>query len=119
MEEGIATGEPDGRSNLPAQLIFTVRFYQESLSIDPVSFTQAGEIVVSNDGRSQAKRLTRRIGTKWEAAFRDDRELRKQVRNMYISSVEAGDFDRLGNPIIGEGRNRLLWIHQVTVTINP
>jgi hypothetical protein len=74
----------------------------------------AGSLVITKEGRQQARDTCRMVFANWREAFLADTELEAQTNGLVVGRAEAGDKDRFGSfyeEVTSVG-TRILWLHQ-------
>lgn len=101
--------------NLPATIPFAVRIYAVAMKgrMTELGFDPGPE---PKDARGEAKTLTRSIYASWYAAFDKDRR-RLGVREARVATIEIGDSDALGNPMIDLTGTNMLFVFRANVLV--
>lgn len=107
-EDGSTYEGASDRSRLPGAMLFSVRFYYPSMPV-------RGE----RDGRAEAKSITRKLHGAWREAMLSDLDLRRLIRDVRITTTEAGDVDAMGGSRTDERGESILWMHRSVVQVMP
>ncbi len=103
------------RSKLPGIMPFAVRIYKPALKgrlkPDGVTFD------IKTDARGEAKAECRRLWGLWYEEFRADRLLKKIVQRVRIAATEQGDADALGNPLIDDTGQNVLYVFRANLEV--
>lgn len=68
------------------------------------------------DGRQEARRVTRRVYSAWRAALYADLELWNLAERVTLGRAESGDHDQVGNPFsIPNRQDTALWVTAAAV----
>ena len=90
----------------PAVIDVGIRIYHPSLVTDNLGTYE--------DGRQEARRITRQVYSAGRESFYADEELASMVERITLGRVEAADHDQIGNPFSPDRGNTVLWVHAAT-----
>jgi hypothetical protein len=79
----------------------------------------SGSLVITKEGRQEARDKCRMVFANWRQAFLGDIELEKQTNGLVVGRAESGDKDRHGTfyeEVTSVG-TRIIWIHQCEALI--
>ncbi len=102
-------------SHLPGFMPFALRIYAPSLK---GRLTEGGfqPNQGARDARGEAKNLTRSVYALWYEAFRKDAK-NLGAQRVWVTSIEIGDADALGNPMIDETGTNMLFVFRANVMV--